>query len=193
MMDIRDHWLSTARRVPSPNCSERSSGKADPSDISLLVIHNISLPPGQFGGPHIDELFSNCLDPKAHPYFAGICELRVSAHLLIRRDGAVVQYVPFDRKAFHAGRSSFEGRAECNEYSIGIELEGTDDTEFTEVQYDRLAAISRLLLRHYPGITTQRITGHSDIAPGRKTDPGPCFDWTRYREALQAATTKTEL
>jgi AmpD protein len=191
MMDIRDHWLSTARRVPSPNCSERSHKGADASDISLLVIHNISLPPGKFGGPHIDELFTNCLDPKAHPYFTDICELRVSAHLLIRRDGAVVQYVPFDRKAFHAGRSNFEGRAECNEYSIGIELEGTDDTEFTDVQYERLAAISRLLLRHYPGITPQRITGHSDIAPDRKTDPGPCFDWTRYRSAL--ATTNREL
>ena len=180
-IDIRDHWLSTARRVPSPNCSERP----DTSDISLLVIHNISLPPGQFGGPHIDELFTNCLDAAAHPYFATICALKVSSHLLIHRDGAVVQYVPFDRKAFHAGRSSFEGRAECNEYSIGIELEGTDDTRFTDVQYERLAAISRLLMRHYPGITTQRITGHSDIAPERKTDPGPCFDWARYRGALQ--------
>ncbi len=179
-LEIHDHWLSTAMRVPSPNCSERP----DAGDISLLVIHNISLPPGQFGGPHIDELFCNCLDPQGHPYFAEICELRVSSHLLIRRDGAVVQYVPFDRKAWHAGRSAFEGRTECNEYSIGIELEGTDDTAFTAVQYEQLGEITRLLLRHYPRITTARITGHSDIAPGRKTDPGPHFDWARYRQLL---------
>jgi N-acetyl-anhydromuramoyl-L-alanine amidase len=178
--EIHDHWLTGALRVPSPNCSERP----DPRDISLLVIHNISLPPGQFGGPHIDELFCNQLDPAGHPYFAGICELRVSSHLLIRRDGGLVQYVPFDRKAWHAGRSVFEGRAECNEYSIGIELEGTDDHEFTAIQYERLAEITRLLLERYPGITTARITGHSDIAPGRKTDPGPCFDWVRYRRSL---------
>lgn len=178
---MQDHWLSVALRVPSPNCSERP----DPGDISLLVIHNISLPPGQFGGPHIDELFCNRLDPQGHPYFAGICALRVSSHLLIRRDGAVVQYVPFNRKAWHAGKSVFEGRAECNEYSIGIELEGTDDTEFTEVQYERLAVITRLLQQHYPRITAGRITGHSDIAPGRKTDPGPNFDWQRYRHSLQ--------
>lgn len=181
-MQIENHWLNLAARVPSPNHSERP----DPDDISLLVIHNISLPPGQFGGPHIDELFCNCLDPNAHPYFAQICELRVSSHLLIRRDGAVIQYVPFDRKAWHAGRSSFEGRAECNEYSIGIELEGTDDTAFTDQQYERLAGITRLLLRHYPRITEARITGHADIAPGRKTDPGPCFDWARYRQLVGA-------
>lgn len=179
-MEIQDHWLSIATRVPSPNCSERP----DAADISLLVIHNISLPPGNFGGPHIDELFCNRLDAGAHPYFAEICELRVSSHLLIRRDGTAIQYVPFDRKAWHAGRSLFEGRAECNEFSIGIELEGSDDTEFTEAQYEALAGITRLLLQHYPGITAARIAGHSDIAPGRKTDPGPCFDWARYRQSL---------
>lgn len=179
-LEIENHWLSTAVRVPSPNCNERQAL----DDISLLVIHNISLPPGEFGGPHIDELFCNRLDPGAHPYFAGICELRVSSHLLIRRDGALVQYVPFDRRAWHAGRSSFEGRSECNDFSIGIELEGSDDTEFTGIQYERLAEISRLLLHHYPGITAARIAGHSDIAPGRKTDPGPCFDWARYRQSL---------
>jgi AmpD protein len=180
-LEIYDHWLSAALRVPSPNCSDRP----DAGDISLLVIHNISLPPGQFGGPHIDELFCNRLDPTGHPYFADICELRVSSHLLIRRDGVVVQYVPFNRKAWHAGKSVFEGRAECNEYSIGIELEGTDDTEFTPLQYERLAVITRLLQQHYPRITAGRITGHSDIAPGRKTDPGPHFDWQRYRRSLQ--------
>lgn len=180
-LEIQDHWLSTAVRVPSPNCSER----ADPRDINLLVIHNISLPPGEFGGPHIDDLFCNRLDPLAHPYFAEICELRVSSHVLIRRDGTPVQYVPFNRKAWHAGVSTFEGRAECNQFSIGIELEGTDDTAFTAIQYERLAEITRLLLQHYPGITATRIAGHSDIAPGRKTDPGPCFDWPRYRRSLQ--------
>jgi AmpD protein len=181
-MEIREHWLTSAVRVPSPNCSERPVA----NDISLLVIHNISLPPGNFGGPHIDELFCNRLDANAHPYFASICELRVSSHVLIRRDGSVVQYVPFDRKAWHAGRSMFEGRAECNEYSIGIELEGTDDTEFTPIQYEQLTAITRLLLQHYPALTAARITGHSDIAPGRKTDPGPHFDWARFFGALQS-------
>jgi AmpD protein len=179
---IADHWLEGALRVPSPNCSERP----DPADISLLVIHNISLPPGKFGGPYIDALFCNRLDPAADPYFAGICHLQVSAHLLIRRDGSVVQYVPFDRKAWHAGRSLFEGRAECNEYSIGIELEGTDDQPFTPAQYETLGGVTAVLLQVYPRLTPQRITGHSDIAPGRKTDPGPCFDWQAYRAALPA-------
>jgi AmpD protein len=184
-MEIREHWLTGVARVPSPNCSERAAT----DDISLLVIHNISLPPGEFGGPHIDELFCNRLDATAHPYFAGIWELRVSSHVLIRRDGTVVQYVPFDRKAWHAGRSVYEGRAECNEYSIGIELEGSDDTEFTAVQYEQLTAITRLLLQHYPAVSAARITGHSDIAPGRKTDPGPHFDWARYFQALQHSQT----
>src|SRR5690606_21695771 len=160
---IRDHWLLKARRVPSPNCDERPVAE----DISLLVIHNISLPPGEFGGPHVDELFCNRLDPGAHPYFAGICHLRVSSHLLIRRDGSVVQYVPFDRKAWHAGRSSFGGREECNEYSIGIELEGTDTVPFSSAQYRTLAGITAALLGTYPHMSPERITGHSSIAPGR--------------------------
>lgn len=180
-MEIQQHWLSTARRVPSPNCSERPPATA----VSLLVIHSISLPPGEFGGTHIDELFCNALDGAAHPYFAGICALRVSAHLLIRRDGSIVQYVPFDRKAWHAGRSSFGGREECNDFSIGIELEGTDTGPFTADQYRQLSAVSRLLLAQYPELTQERIAGHSDIAPGRKTDPGPGFDWQQYRHALQ--------
>lgn len=180
-MEIENHWLNTAQRVPSPNCSDRPLD----GDISLLVIHSISLPPGEFGGPHIDALFCNHLDGKAHPYFADICALKVSAHLLIRRDGSLVQYVPFNLKAWHAGRSSYAGREECNDFSIGIELEGSDDTYFTGIQYEQLAAVSRLLLHHYPALSPERITGHSDIAPGRKTDPGPCFDWVRYREALQ--------
>ena len=177
---IREHQLSWALQIPSPNCSDR----VEPNDISLLVIHNISLPPGQFGGPHIDALFCNQLDGLAHPYFAEICQMRVSAHLLIRRDGIVVQYVPFNRKAWHAGASNFGGRPECNEYSIGIELEGTDDIPFTEKQYQQLVLVTRLLMAAYPAITPGRIAGHSDIAPGRKTDPGPCFDWARYRELI---------
>ena len=178
---IVDHWLHGAQRVLSPNCSERPPG----AQISLLVIHNISLPPGRFGGPWISDLFCNRLSPDFHPYFAGICDLRVSAHLLIRRDGVVLQYVPFDRKAWHAGDSVFEGREACNEFSIGIELEGTDDQPFTDFQYEHLVLLTRLLMAQYPAITTERITGHSDIARGRKTDPGPCFEWKRYRQGLE--------
>jgi AmpD protein len=180
---IVDHWLHGAQRVQSPNHSERPVD----TEISLLVIHNISLPPGQFGGPWISDLFCNQLSPDFHPYFAGIWELRVSSHLLIRRDGDVLQYVPFNRKAWHAGKSEFEGRAECNEFSIGIELEGTDEQPFTDFQYERLQLVTQLLLVAYPALTPERITGHSDIAPGRKTDPGPCFDWSRYRQALLPA------
>lgn len=174
---IVGHCLQTARQCRSPNASERPDG----AEISLLVIHNISLPPGEYGGGHIDELFCNRLDASAHPYFADIAHLRVSAHLLIDRDGGLTQYVPFDRKAWHAGRSRFRGREECNEYSIGIELEGCDHEPFTDAQYERLAEVTRLLRQHYPAIAADRIVGHSDIAPGRKTDPGPCFDWQRFR------------
>jgi N-acetyl-anhydromuramoyl-L-alanine amidase len=177
---IVDHWLHGAQRVPSPNQSERPAA----ADISLLVIHNISLPPGQFGGPWISDLFCNQLSVDFHPYFAEICHLQVSSHLLIRRDGSVLQYVPFDRKAWHAGRSSFAGREECNEYSIGIELEGSDFTPFTDYQYERLQQVTQLLLDGYPTLSSERIAGHSDIAPGRKTDPGPHFDWQRYRAGL---------
>ena len=177
---IRDHLLVQARQVPSPNQSSRPEG----AEVSLLVIHNISLPPGQFGGCHVDELFCNCLNPDKHPFFAEIVDLRVSAHLLIDRQGEVSQYVPFDRKAWHAGQSSFEGRENCNEFSIGIELEGTDSLDFTDSQYRALAEVTRLLIRHYPAIKTDRIVGHCDIAPGRKTDPGECFDWQRYRNEL---------
>lgn len=184
---IRDHWLLKARRVPSPNCDERPVAE----DISLLVIHNISLPPGEFGGPHVDELFCNRLDPGAHPYFAGICHLRVSSHLLIRRDGSLVQYVPFHRRAWHAGESSFGGRTRCNDFSIGIELEGCDELCFTEAQYASLARVTAALLAHYPGLDRSRIRGHSDIAPGRKTDPGPCFDWGRYLADLEASVAAT--
>lgn len=172
--------LSGARQLPSPNCDARP----DPADISLLVIHAISLPPDRFGGAWIDDLFTNRLDPAAHPYFATIHTLRVSAHLLIRRDGEVVQYVPLTERAWHAGVSSFRGRERCNDFSIGIELEGCDTQAFTDRQYRQLVTATRALLTAYPRLSHEAIVGHSDIAPGRKTDPGPCFDWARYRAAL---------
>jgi AmpD protein len=178
-VDTRGH-LGIARWMGSPNADERPSG----IDPDLLVIHNISLPPGHFGGPWIEQLFQNRLEADAHPYFATIAGLRVSAHLLIRRDGEVLQFVELHRRAWHAGRSVFQGRPECNDYSIGIELEGSDDRAFTDVQYQRLALASALIRERYPAITPERITGHQDIAPGRKTDPGPGFDWPRYRAQL---------
>lgn len=175
VVDRARHRLRGAQWLASPNCDARP----DPADVSLLVVHAISLPPGKFGGRWIDRLFTNALDPKAHPYFARIRELRVSSHLLISRSGAVRQYVPFDRRAWHAGESVFEGRSRCNDFSIGIELEGCDDKDFEPRQYRRLGEIARALMRAYPAITPARIVGHSDIAPGRKTDPGPHFDWIR--------------
>jgi len=166
-----------ARYVPSPHHDERPEGEA----ISLLVIHNISLPPGEFGGPWIDDLFLGRLDADAHPYFAAIASMRVSSHFLIRRDGELVQYVPCELRAWHAGASLWQGRERCNDFSIGIELEGADDVPFAEPQYDVLAALTRSLLARYGPLD---IAGHSDIAPGRKTDPGPFFDWPRFRAAL---------
>ncbi|GAA3546694.1 1,6-anhydro-N-acetylmuramyl-L-alanine amidase AmpD [Zobellella aerophila] len=167
-----DGWLTPARHCPSPHCDQRPEG-----EISLLVVHSISLPPGRFGGPYIDQLFLGQLDPAADPYFAEIHQVRVSAHCLIRRDGELVQYVPFNKRAWHAGLSCFEGREKCNDFSIGIELEGTDTGRFTPAQYRRLIRVSRLLMAAYPAITRERIVGHNDIAPGRKTDPGTGFDW----------------
>ncbi|MCC2638913.1 MAG: N-acetyl-anhydromuranmyl-L-alanine amidase [Moraxellaceae bacterium] len=168
-----DHWLRPARHCPSPNCNPR------PADAPprLVVVHGISLPPGEFGGPWIDELFTNTLDPSRHPYFAEIAGLTVSSHLLIRRDGEIVQYVPFDLRAWHAGRSAYQGQDNCNDFSIGIELEGTDEQPYAEVQYHVLARVIRALNSRYPG-TFGHLAGHSDIAPGRKTDPGPAFDWS---------------
>lgn len=184
-LSIADHLIEGARILPSPNCSERS----DPGNISLLVIHNISLPPGEFGTGCIDQLFTNCLDPSSHPYFAEISSLQVSAHLLIDRAGLITQYVPFDLKAWHAGESCFQGQDNCNEFSIGIELEGTDEQPFADAQYDTLLQVTAALLGAYPGLTTERIVGHSDIAPGRKTDPGPYFDWAKYRDSLNGTRT----
>jgi AmpD protein len=174
-MIIRDHYLNCASQVVSPNCDDRP----DPEDISLLVIHCISLPPGQFTGNYVDQLFCNCLDPDEHPYFKDIHPLKVSAHLLIRRDGGIRQYVPFHRRAWHAGESSYHGRQRCNDFSIGIELEGAVTQSYTDSQYRCLAEVVRVLLTHYPGLTRQQIVGHSDIAPARKQDPGPLFDWER--------------
>lgn len=179
-MNIIDHRLDGARYLQSPNCDARP----DASDISLLVIHCISLPPEQFAGDYIDQLFCNGLNPDEHPYFQGIHQLRVSAHLLIRRTGALVQYVPFDQRAWHAGPSLFQGRERCNDFSIGIELEGSVNQPYTEHQYQRLTAVTQLLLTHYPGLNRQRIVGHSDIAPGRKDDPGPWFSWPHYFAGL---------
>jgi len=180
--EIDDGWLHPARIVKSPNFDARPPG----TRIDLLVIHSISLPPGQFGGPWIDDLFSNRLDPQVHPFFETIHQAKVSAHLLIRRDGEVVQYVAFSARAWHAGASNFQGRETCNNFSIGIELEGFDDQAFEDVQYQRLVDISHAIMHAYPGITPDRITGHEHIAPGRKTDPGPFFDWARYRRLLDS-------
>ncbi|MDP1718691.1 MAG: 1,6-anhydro-N-acetylmuramyl-L-alanine amidase AmpD [Burkholderiales bacterium] len=172
-----DGLIEDIRQLPSPNYDER------PADarIELLVIHNISLPPGEFGGPGIVDLFTNRLDPAAHPYYAGIAGRRVSAHVLIRRDGAAIQFVSCAKRAWHAGVSAWCGRERCNDFSIGIELEGTDDVPFTPVQYEQLAQLTRALKARYP---IAGIVGHSDIAPGRKTDPGPCFDWPHYRALI---------
>jgi AmpD protein len=178
MIDKKTGLLEQARQTPSPNHDERP----DENDISLIIIHNITLPPGEFGGPWIDALFTNTLPPKEHPFFEDIKHLRVSSHLLIRRDGEIVQYVPFHKRAFHAGISNFKGREACNDFSIGIEMEGTDDTPFTDKQYDVLKETIDRLLDTYPTLSANRITGHEHIAPGRKTDPGPFFAWDKLAE-----------
>jgi AmpD protein len=161
----------------SPHFDERPEGEK----VTLVVIHNISLPPGEFGGPYIDDLFLGNLHPGVHPYFAGLAGVRVSAHFLIRRDGELIQYVPTDKRAWHAGESTWKGRSRCNDFSIGIELEGADDVPFAEPQYATLASLVRDLEKRYGKLD---LAGHSDIAPGRKTDPGPWFDWARLRAGL---------
>jgi len=179
-LDRDGHWLKSVRRVPSPNCDERPAG----TGISLVVIHGISLPPRQYGGRHVDQLFTNTLDPAAHPYFATVAGLRVSAHVFVDRRGRLTQYVPFHRRAWHAGESSFCGRAACNDFSIGIELEGCDDEAYEPAQYSTAAAVVKVLVRRWPQIEPGNVVGHSDIAPGRKTDPGPAFDWAGFRARL---------
>ena len=177
---ISNNLLNGAVQRTSPNCSDRNLNDA----IELLVIHNISLPPGEFETGCIAQLFCNELDSDAHPYFTEIAHLRVSSHLVIARSGEVTQFVPFNKRAWHAGKSSFQGRKDCNEFSIGIELEGTDYEPFSDNQYEVLALITNLLLVEYPSLNSDRIVGHSDIAPCRKTDPGPYFEWERYRDAI---------
>ncbi|MBI2313280.1 MAG: 1,6-anhydro-N-acetylmuramyl-L-alanine amidase AmpD [Betaproteobacteria bacterium] len=169
-----DGLVEGVRYVPSPNCDERPAG----TTVELLVIHAVSLPPGEFGGQGVIELFTNRLDPEAHPHYQSLRDLRVSAHFLIRRDGEIIQFVPCAKRAWHAGESLFQGRARCNDFSVGIELEGTDEAPFSNAQYQALASLTRALAGTYPILA---VTGHSDIAPGRKTDPGPQFDWARYR------------
>ncbi len=171
-------WLQEGQRIPSSNCDERPPGES----ITLLVVHNISLPPGEFGGPGVVDLFTNRLDPAAHPYYETISGQLVSAHFFIRRDGELIQFVPCTKRAWHAGISSWKGRPRCNDYSIGVELEGADDLPYTDAQYDRLAKLIVALRRSYPDLVD--LAGHADVAPGRKTDPGPHFDWGRLRASL---------
>ena len=171
--------LDFAQFIASPNCDERPAG----TEISLLVIHNISLPPDEFGGSGVVELFTNRIDPAAHPYYQALQGLKVSAHFFIRRDGALIQFVPCNQRAWHAGVSNWQGRERCNDFSVGIELEGSDTTPFTDAQYEVLISLTQCLCEHYP---IQNIAGHSDIAPGRKTDPGPWFDWKRYDSSLSS-------
>lgn len=175
-----DGWVEGARRVVSSNCDDRPAG----AEASLLVLHGISLPPGEFGGDAIERLFTNCLDPGAHPYYASLAELRVSAHFLVRRDGAVLQFVPVTRRAWHAGPSSWRGRSRCNDYSVGVELEGTDDLPYDERQYASLAALARALADALP---IGACAAHSEIAPGRKSDPGPAFDWALFHTLFARA------
>lgn len=180
-LDVHTGLLQEAIYLVSPNCDDRPPD----SPIDMIVVHGISLPPGEFGGHWIDDFFTNCLDKEAHPYFQEIHEQRVSSHFLIRRDGSLTQYVPVTKRAWHAGQSCFDGRERCNDFSVGIELEGTDDCEYKPAQYATLAELSACLMGCYPEITPDRITGHSDIAPDRKTDPGKAFDWKRFHTILK--------
>lgn len=179
-INVLSGLVTEARQNMSPNHDERPSE----TDISLIVIHGISLPPGKFGGHYIDQLFCNQLDANEHPYFKEIDGLKVSSHLLIRRDGELVQYVPLNKRAWHAGISCYENRDCCNDYSIGIELEGEDETPYTEQQYLELSKVIKTLIKNYPDLNEKTIAGHNDIAPGRKTDPGEAFDWPHLRSLL---------
>jgi len=180
-VDAASGRLLGARQVDSPNFDDRPAGQVP----ELLVVHGISLPPGEFGGPWIDALFTNGLPAEGHPYFATLAGLRVSAHLLVGRDGSVVQYVPFHRRAWHAGASQWRGRERCNDFSIGIELEGTDATAYTPAQYAVLARIVAELCCAYPTLSADAVVGHSDVAPGRKSDPGIAFDWPLLRSLVR--------
>jgi AmpD protein len=177
---INQHRLVDARQVICTHKDQRP----DPDDVSLLVIHNISLPPNQFDTPYIEAFFTGQLNPKAHPYFREIHTMRVSAHCVIKRNGEIIQFVPFNERAWHAGLSSFQARPRCNDYAIGVELEGADHTLYTDEQYTALINLSQIVMHTYPKITLGRIVGHNDIAPGRKTDPGVSFNWQRLRQGL---------
>jgi len=183
-IDTATGRLAAARQAESPNSDDRPVG----TEAELVVVHGISLPPGEFGGPWIDALFMNTLPADAHPYFAGLEQLRVSAHVLIRRDGEIVQYVPFHRRAWHAGQSQWQGRSGCNDFSVGIELEGTDASPYESLQYVRLARLIAALCRAYTSLSTERVVGHSDVAPGRKSDPGIAFDWPLLRALMRFET-----
>jgi AmpD protein len=182
-VDIDSGLMRGVRQVASPNRDTRPPGVA----ADLMVVHGISLPPGEFGGPWIDRLFTNTLPAEVHPYFAEVAALRVSSHLAVARDGAVTQYVKFTERAWHAGQSNYRGREACNDFSVGVELEGTDMLPYEPAQYGALAEIVAALCAAYPGLSPDRLVGHSDIAPGRKTDPGPAFDWPRARSLIAAA------
>ena len=185
-IDASSGIVHAARQVPSPNCDERPAGVSP----DLIVVHGISLPPDEFGGPWIDLLFTNRLPADGHPYFAQVAALRVSSHVLVRRTGELVQYVPLHLRAWHAGTSQFEGRERCNDFSIGIELEGGDTIPYEPAQYRALARLIVGLCAAYPSLAVERVTGHEHIAPGRKTDPGPSFDWPRLRALLAYFTVK---
>ena len=174
--------LPGVRQVLSPHYDSRPVGVMP----ELLIVHGISLPPGEFGGPWIDRLFTGQLPANAHPFFKEIEGLRASAHALIRRDGEIVQYVPFGERAWHAGKSEYRGRSACNDFSIGIELEGAEGVPYTDAQYAQLAALTRVLLAAYATLRPEHIVGHTDVAPGRKEDPWASFDWPRYRGLLAA-------
>ncbi len=180
-MKIYNHYLTDVAQVISPNFDQRPIEK----DISVIVIHCISLPPEQFGGNYIDQLFCNQLNPDEHPYFKEIKQLKVSAHVLIKRSGELVQYVPFNQRAWHAGESEYKGRQRCNDFSIGIELEGFEIKPYTAEQYQQLTQVIKALLDYYPGLSIEDIVGHSDIAPGRKTDPGDAFNWNQLISTLK--------
>ncbi|WJG10204.1 1,6-anhydro-N-acetylmuramyl-L-alanine amidase AmpD [Aliiglaciecola sp. LCG003] len=182
-MQILHGWLEHGNRSDCEHFDQRPKTNGS-YDINLLVIHNISLPPGQFGSDHILDFFAGKLNPQQHDFFKHIYQMRVSSHLLIRRDGKVVQFVSFLDRAWHAGLSSFQGRTRCNDFSIGIELEGTDNSPYSNEQYIALAKVSQTIMHHYPDITLGRIVGHNDIAPQRKTDPGVAFDWCRFRQSI---------
>ncbi len=180
LTSLSDQKRGAVLYSPSPHCDQRPVG----SEINLVVVHGISLPPGQFGTDAVEVFFSGQLDKTVHPYFEQIAHLKVSSHLFIKRTGEIVQFVPFTERAWHAGESSFQGKTRCNDFSIGIELEGTDEIPYDQRQYDQLAHVIRLLMQAYPAISLDRVVGHEEIAPGRKTDPGPVFDWTYLKGKL---------